>query len=64
MHKSMFRFPCCLAGRPLYSNGGGQSVYPDCIRSGMKVYKTPMTIGREEERKSTGFPDIMRNFFL
>ncbi len=53
-----------FGGGARYSNGEDSLFIRDCIRRGMKVYKTPVTIGREKERESTWFSGYHEKFFF
>ncbi len=64
MHKKHVSFSLLFGGGARYSNGEDSLFIRDCIKSGMKVYKTPVTIGREEERKSTWFSGYHEKFFF
>lgn len=64
MHRKNVCFSLLFGGGARYSNGEDSLFIRDCIRSGMRVYKTPVTIGREEERESTWFSGYHDKFFF
>ena len=64
MHRKNVWFSLLFGGGARYSNGEDSLFIRDCIRSGMRVYKTPVTIGREEERESTWFSGYHEKFFF
>ena len=64
MHRKNVSFSLLFGGGARYSNGEDSLFIRDCIQSGMKVYKTPVIIGREEERESTWFSGYHEKFFF
>ena len=64
MHKKNLTYSLLFGGGAKYSNGEDSLFIRDCIRSGLKVYKTPVTIGHEEERESTWFSGYHEKFFF
>lgn len=64
MHRKNVCYSLLFGGGARYSNGEDSLFIRDCIRSGMRVYKTPVTIGREEERDSTWFSGYHEKFFF
>lgn len=64
LHRKNIAFSLLFGGGARYSNGEDSLFIRDCIRSGMKVYKTPVVIGREEARKSTWFSGYHEKFFF
>ena len=64
MHRKNVCYSLLFGGGARYSNGEDSLFIRDCIRSGMHVYKTPVTIGREEERDSTWFSGYHEKFFF
>ena len=64
MHAKNVCYSLLFGGGARYSNGEDSLFIRDCIRSGMKVYKTPVTIGREKERESTWFSGYHEKFFF
>lgn len=64
MHQKNVAYSLLFGGGARYSNGEDSLFIRDCIKSGMKVYKTPVTIGREEERESTWFSGYHEKFFF
>lgn len=64
MHRKNVCYSLLFGGGARYSNGEDSLFIRDCIKSGMKVYKTPVVIGREEERESTWFSGYHEKFFF
>lgn len=64
MHKKNLTYSLLFGGGAKYSNGEDSLFVRDCIRSGLKVYRTPVTIGHEEERESTWFSGYHEKFFF
>lgn len=64
LHRKNVFYSLLFGGGARYSNGEDSLFIRDCIKSGMKVYKTPVTIGREEERESTWFSGYHEKFFF
>lgn len=64
LHRKNIAFSLLFGGGARYSNGEDSLFIRDCIQSGMKVYKTPVIIGREEERESTWFSGYHEKFFF
>ena len=64
MHRKNLSFSLLFGGGARYSNGEDSLFIRDCIKKGMKVYKTPVTIGREQERESTWFSGYHKKFFF
>jgi len=63
MHKKNLSYSLLFGGGARYSNGEDSLFIRDCIRRGMKVYKTPVKLGRERERESTWFSGYHEKFF-
>lgn len=64
MHRKNVCYSLLFGGGARYSNGEDSLFIRDCIKSGMKVYKTPVIIGREEQRQSTWFSGYHEKFFF
>ena len=64
MHKKNLTYSLLFGGGAKYSNGEDSLFIRDCIQSGMKVYRTPVTIGHEVERESTWFSGYHEKFFF
>jgi len=62
-HKKNVWFSLLFGGGARYSNGEDSLFIRDCISRGMRAYKTPVVIGREEERESTWFSGYHEKFF-
>ncbi len=56
-------FSLLFGGGARYSNGEDSLFLSDCLRKGLKVYKTPVEIGRENGRPSTWFHGYNEKFF-
>lgn len=57
-------FSLLFGGGTRYSNGEDSLFIRDCLRSGMKVYRVPVSIGAETERESTWFQGCNEKFFF
>ncbi len=64
IHKRNITFSLLFGGGAKYSNGEDSLFISECIRKGMKVYKVPVLIGREQEGESTWFSGYNRKFFF
>lgn len=64
VRKRNITFSLLFGGGAKYSNGEDSLFILECIRKGMKVYKVPVTIGREIERESTWFKGYNDKFFF
>ena len=56
-------FSLLFGGGAKYSNGEDSLFLSDCLKKGLKVYKTPVTIGKENGRPSTWFHGYNEKFF-
>ena len=56
-------FSLLFGGGAKYSNGEDSLFLSDCLGKGLKVYKAPVTIGRENGRPSTWFHGYNEKFF-
>lgn len=64
VHEKQIRFSLLFGGGAKYSNGEDSLFLMHCLRSGLKVYKVPVTIGHERVRESTWFMGYNRKFFF
>ena len=64
IHTHNITFSLLFGGGAKYSNGEDSLFIRDCLKSGLKVYKTPVTIGDEKERPSTWFHGYNEKFFF
>lgn len=65
MHAKNLTFSLLFGGGARYSNGEDSLFLVDCLKAGLKVYASPVLIGKEEERDSgsTWFSGYNRKFF-
>lgn len=63
LHNHNLSFSLLFGGGAAYSNGEDSLFLRDCLREGMKIYTSPLCIGREEERESTWFQGYNEKFF-
>jgi len=63
MHERNLTYHLWFGGGARYSNGEDSLFIRDCIRSGLKVYALPVTIGEEVPRPSTWFAGYNDKFF-
>ena len=56
-------FSLLFGGGARYSNGEDSLFLAECSRKGLKVYKAPVTIGKENGRPSTWFHGYNEKFF-
>lgn len=64
LHKKNITFSLLFGGGAKYCNGEDSLFIAECIRKGLKVYKVPDLIGRENGRASTWFKGYDRKFFF
>ena len=64
LHKKNITFSLLFGGGAKYCNGEDSLFIAECIRKGLKVYKVPVMIGRENGRESTWFKGYDRKFFF
>lgn len=64
MHSKNLCFSLLFGGGAKYSNGEDSLFISDCIKRGVRVYKTPVLIGREEATESTWFSGYHEKFFF
>ena len=65
MHAKNLTFSLLFGGGAKYSNGEDSLFLADCLRAGLKLYASPVLIGKEEERDSgsTWFSGYHKKFF-
>lgn len=63
LHEANVTFSLLFGGGARYSNGEDSLFLAECIRKGLKVYKAPVTIGKENGRPSTWFHGYNEKFF-
>lgn len=64
LHQSGARFSLLFGGGAPYSNGEDSLFIRDCLKAGLKLYKTPVCIGAEIPRPSTWFTGYHEKFFF
>ena len=64
LHAAGAHFSLLFGGGAPYSNGEDSLFIRDCIRAGLKLYKTPVCIGEEIPRPSTWFTGYHEKFFF
>ncbi len=64
LHRNNITFSLLFGGGAKYSNGEDSLFIRDCITKGLKVYKVPVTIGKEVPRPSTWFHGYNEKFFF
>lgn len=64
LHAANITFSLLFGGGARYSNGEDSLFIRECIKKGFRVYKTPVTLGRETERESTWFEGYHDKFFF
>ena len=57
-------FSLLFGGGARYSNGEDSLFLMDCLKAGLKLYRTPVVLGEEEPRPSTWFHGYDRKFFF
>ena len=57
-------FSLLFGGGAKYSNGEDSLFLMDCLKAGLKLYRTPAVLGEEEPRPSTWFHGYDRKFFF
>ena len=58
------KFSLLFGGGAPYSNGEDSLFLRDCLRAGLKIYASPVELGRETERESTWFHGYNERFFF
>ena len=64
LHKSGVMFSLLFGGGAKYSNGEDSLFIRACIKAGLKTYRTPLLIGKENIRESTWFKGYTEKFFF
>ena len=64
LHKKNITFSLLFGGGAKYCNGEDSLFIAECIKKGLKVYKVPVLIGRENGRESTWFKGFDEKFFF
>ena len=64
VHKAGVTFSLLFGGGAPYSNGEDSLFLMNCLKKGLRIYKTPVSIGYERERESTWFKGFNRKFFF
>lgn len=64
LHKKNITFSLLFGGGAKYCNGEDSLFIAECIKKGLKVYKVPVLIGRENGRESTWFKGYDEKFFF
>ena len=64
IHKNNITFSLLFGGGAKYSNGEDSLFLRDCLKSGMKVFKVPVLLGKETARESTWFKGYNDKFFF
>lgn len=64
LHKKNITFSLLFGGGAPYCNGEDSLFIAECIKKGLKVYKVPVLIGKENGRESTWFKGYNRKFFF
>lgn len=64
LQESGATFSLLFGGGAPYSNGEDSLFIRDCLKAGMKLYKTPVRIGEEIPRPSTWFTGYHEKFFF
>lgn len=63
LREANIAFSLLFGGGARYSNGEDSLFLAECIRKGLKVFKAPVTIGKENGRPSTWFHGYNEKFF-
>lgn len=64
MHEKNITFSLLFGGGAKYSNGEDSLFIKECITKRLKVFRVPVTIGREVPRPSTWFSGYHEKFFF
>lgn len=64
MHNSNLTFSLLFGGGAKYSNGEDSLFLRDCLKAGLKMYASPVVIGKEEAGESTWFFGYNKKFFF
>ncbi|MCL2717344.1 MAG: glycosyltransferase family 2 protein [Lachnospiraceae bacterium] len=63
LHSANVTFSLLFGGGAKYSNGEDSLFLRDCLKKGLKIYGSPINIGREIYRESTWFTGYNEKFF-
>ena len=63
VHKKNVSFSLLFGGGAKYSNGEDSLFLRDCLKRGLKIYASPICLGKEIERPSTWFSGYHEKFF-
>ncbi len=63
LHRNQITYSLLFGGGARYSNGEDSLFLRECIKKGMKVYASPVGLGREEGTPSTWFHGFNQKFF-
>ncbi|MCL2254695.1 MAG: glycosyltransferase family 2 protein [Lachnospiraceae bacterium] len=63
LHSAGVTFSLLFGGGAPYSNGEDSLFLHDCLKKGLKIYCSPLSIGCEEYRESTWFSGYNEKFF-
>ncbi|MCL2051040.1 MAG: glycosyltransferase family 2 protein [Lachnospiraceae bacterium] len=63
LHEANITFSLLFGGGAKYSNGEDSLFLRDCLKKGLKIYGSPVNIGREIYRESTWFQGYNEKFF-
>ena len=64
LHKKNITFSLLFGGGTRYCAGEDSLFIAECVKKGLKVYKVPVLIGRENGRESTWFKGFDHKFFF
>ncbi|MDD6734580.1 MAG: glycosyltransferase family A protein [Lachnospiraceae bacterium] len=64
LERARVKYSEFFGGGAKYSNGEDSLFLMDCLRAGLKLYATPVLIGKEEARESTWFHGFTEKFFF
>lgn len=64
LHGRNITYSLLFGGGAKYSNGEDSLFIKECIQKGMRVYASPVTLGREEATPSTWFAGYTEKFFV
>ena len=63
LHRNQITYSLLFGGGARYSNGEDSLFLRECIKKGMKVYASPVGLGKEEGTPSTWFHGFNQKFF-
>lgn len=64
IHKHNITYSLLFGGGAKYSNGEDSLFIRECIKKGLRIYASPVEIGKEEGRPSTWFHGYNEKFFF